>query len=140
MSHEAAKQEHLKETIQDRSPREESVSRQPTNQLLLLEGRRKKILQGYADDRVSSEEQVADEKVGRGWVMRWESQERRNGWGRVTEETTTFTTSCKQTAAAVWSGRIRDDRDEGSVATRLITEPCVGIITHQAVAGGSHLV
>lgn len=72
MSHEAAKQEHLKETIQDRSPCEESVSRQPTNQLLLLGRRRKKrgkkYLQGYADDRGSSQGQVADEEeeVGAG--------------------------------------------------------------------------
>lgn len=42
MSHEAAKQEHLKETIQERSRREESVSRQPTKQLSSLGGREKK--------------------------------------------------------------------------------------------------
>lgn len=90
MSHEAAKQEHLKETIQDGSRREESVSRQPSKQLLLLGGRREnraKKLPGYADDRGSSEGQVADEE-----------QEEVGGtgrWGRLSEETTTFTTSCR---------------------------------------------
>lgn len=67
MSHEAAKQEHLKETIQDRSPSEESVSRQPTNQLLLLGGRRKKRKKNTCKDMQMTEGAHRGRWLTRGW-------------------------------------------------------------------------
>lgn len=77
MSHEAAKQEHLKETIQDRSPREESVSRQPTNQLLLLGGRRKK----GGKKKLCKDKQMTEGAHRGRWLTRSRSRSRRRGRG-----------------------------------------------------------
>lgn len=151
MSHEAAKREHLKETIQDRSPREESVSRQPTNQLLLLGGRRKK-----GGKKKSCKDMQMTEGAHRG---RWLTRSRRRGRGkeevggtgkvgrRVSEETTTFTTSCrggggggggekKRSCSLEEKDHTRWMETRAPSLRRLITQPCVGIISHQAAAEG----
>lgn len=92
-----------------------------------------KKLQGYADDRASSQGQVAAEEQEAG------AGAGEGGGGRVSEETTTFTTSCRGGGRG-GEGSDAMDGDEGSVATATDNSALLGNYYPSGRGGGSHLV